>query len=113
GVWYYWYPSGTCFNSGVAGCSPTLANGNVIKKDVSFVEFYAKATYNFTDAFNVGGNIYYSPSVLNSGAPGTYVSGTTKYTFPTFSNGVAIYTSGELGYWALGTSDSFYGTGVG
>ena len=32
-----------------------------------------------------------------------------KYTFPTFSSGVAVYLSGEAGYQWLGTTDSFYG----
>ena len=46
GAWYYWYPGGICFNSTVViGCNASLPNGNVIKGDVSFLEVYAKATY--------------------------------------------------------------------
>ena len=109
GYWYYYYPSGTCY-AGIAGCPLTLANGNVIKKDVSFWEVYFKPTYNFSDSFSLGANLFYSPNFLNTGAPGTYISATYKYTFPALKNGVAFYTSGELGYQWLGTSDRFYGT---
>ena len=109
GFWYYYYPNGTCYQTGIAGCMPTLPNGNVIKSDVSFWEVYFKPAYNFSDAFSLGANLYYSPNFLNTGAPGTYLSGTVKYTFPALKNGVAFYTSGELGYQWLGTSDAFYG----
>ncbi|MGZ3295392.1 MAG: TorF family putative porin, partial [Xanthobacteraceae bacterium] len=51
---YYWYPGGSCFNGATV---PTVfgtdclengflpVNGNVIKKDLSFWEVYAKGTY--------------------------------------------------------------------
>jgi len=112
GVWYYWYPGGTCYNSGVAGCSATLANGNVIKKDLSFWEVYSKATYAPNDVLTLGANLFYSPSWLNSGAPGTYLSGTTKLALPShlFPKDAGAYLSGEIGYYWLGTTDAFYGT---
>jgi uncharacterized protein (TIGR02001 family) len=110
GFWYYYYPSGNCYSGGAfAGCPLALANGNFIKADVSFWEIYFKPTYNFSDSFAVGGNLFYTPNFLNTGADGTYLSGTAKYTFPAFPNGVAMYVSGELGYQWLGTSDPFYG----
>src|SRR5512143_3029933 len=28
GVWYYWYPGGTCYNGAVSGCQASLSNGN-------------------------------------------------------------------------------------
>jgi uncharacterized protein (TIGR02001 family) len=108
GVWYYWYPGGTCFNGAVAACQATLPNGNVIKRDLSFWEVYGKATYNVTDALAVGVAIYYSPSVLNSGASGIYYSVNGKYTAPAFASGITPYISGEFGFWSLGTSDAFY-----
>jgi Bacterial protein of unknown function (Gcw_chp) len=117
GGWYYWYPRGQCFNTPVttggtplAGCIAPLPNTNTIKKDLSFFEAYAKFNYAVTDALSVGGNFYYSPSFLNSGAPGEYVSGTAKYTFTALSNGVGPYISGEFGRQFLGTTDTFYGT---
>ena len=109
GIWYYYYPGGNCYATATFGCVAPLANGNFIKKDVSFWEVYFKPTYNFSDAFALGATLFYTPSFLNSGAAGTYLSGTAKYTFPAFSNGAAMYVSGELGRQWLGTSDSFYG----
>ena len=108
GIWYYYYPGGTCYSTN-PGCVGALLNGNVIKKNVSFWEVYFKPTYNISDAFAIGANLFYTPSFLNSGAPGTYLSGTAKYTFPAMKSGVAVYVSGEFGRQFLGTSDSFYG----
>src|SRR5215831_13729926 len=94
GYWYYWYPGGTCFNAAVPGeCRDNAdavtgglpINGNVIKSDLSFWEIYAKGTYTVNDQFSFGGSVYWSPSVLNSGADGIYLAGTAKYVLPTVS----------------------------
>ncbi len=123
GAWYYWYPGGQCFNGSVApvfgfdclanGYLPI--NGNVIKKDLSFVEGFAKGTYTVNDQVSFGGAVFYSPSVLNSGAPGTYVSGGAKFTAPSSAMpaGWGMFLSGEVGHWFLGSSDNFYCTQVG
>ncbi len=116
GFWYYGYPGGTCF-AGVAGfgaecAANALANGNFIKKDVSFYEGYAKVNWTINDNVTVGGNAYYSPNFLNTGADGTYASITGKVTAPTSffgSSGIGAYISGEFGRQWLGTSDAFYG----
>ena len=121
GAWYYWYPGGTCFNSlagaeGFTNCNASLTNGNAVKGDVSFVEVYAKATYNLTEQFSFGGSFYWSPSVLNSGADGEYIAGFVKYVLPStpfLPSGWGAYVSADVGYWNLGTSDAFYGTGPG
>jgi hypothetical protein len=127
GVWGYLYPGGTCFNGGNgglpvdAGGNPisaecfanALANGNVMKKDVSFFEVYGKVNYTINDNWQVGLNEYYSPNFLNSGAWGDYASITAKWTAPGTifgTSGVGMYVSGEFGRQFLGTSDSFYGT---
>ena len=77
GGWYYWYPGGQCYNGSVNPVFGTdcLTNGylpapnfNVIKKDLSFWEVYAKGTVIVNDQFSWGGAVFYSPSVLNSGA---------------------------------------------
>jgi hypothetical protein len=118
GALYYYYPGGKCFHfnpgfgvdcifSGTV--TGALPNGNVIKRDLSFLEGYVRGIYSVTDAFQLGFNSYFTDSFLNSGASGVYASGTIKYTFPAFTNGVAVYVSGEGGYQWLGTSDSFYG----
>jgi hypothetical protein len=116
GVWYYWYPGGQTFAGLNApgdctnGADLGIVACNTAKSDASFWEFYAKANYAVTDAFTVGGYVYYSPSVLNTGADGVFFGGTAKYTFPAFANGVQPYVSGDVGYWDLGTTDAFYGT---
>jgi hypothetical protein len=124
GAWYYWYPGGTCFNFSQGGDCALNAdpitlglpvNGNVIKADLSFWEVYAQATVTVNDQFSWGIKAFYSPSVLNSGADGTYVSGNVKFTAPSSAlpAGWGFYASGEVGHWFLGTSDSFYCTGAG
>jgi len=121
GFWYYGYPGGQCFNAGTplgAFGADCLANGNlplngnVIKKDMSFWEVYFKPTWNVNDAFALGGTLFYTPSMMHSGAKGTYLSGTAKYTAPAtmaIAKDIGWYVSGEFGRQYLGTTDSFYG----
>jgi uncharacterized protein (TIGR02001 family) len=129
GVWGYLYPGGECADNaisvtGIPGGNVCpfstntifLADGNVMKKDVSFFEGYAKLNYTINDSFGFGLNEYYSPNFLNSGAWGDYASVTAKYTAPATifgTSGVGFYASGEFGRQWLGTSDAFYGTGAG
>jgi len=127
GAWYYGYPGGQCFNGSLnpvfgtdclanaAGGFGLPINGNVIKKDLSFWEAYAKGNYTVNDQFSFGGAVYYSPSVLNSGAKGTYVVGGAKFTAPSAAmpEGWGLFLSGEAGHWYLGTSDNFYCTQTG
>jgi hypothetical protein len=123
GVFGYLYPGGQCFNAAALPGQPGFSNeclangnlplnGNVIKSDLSYYEFYGKVTWTVNDAVALGANVYYSPSFLNSGASGTYASGTAKFTAPATwfgDSGVGAYLSGEYGYQWLGTSDAFYG----
>jgi uncharacterized protein (TIGR02001 family) len=119
----YWYPGGTCYNGSVAPVFGTDCvqngylpiNGNVIKKDLTFWEAYARGTYTVNEQFAFGGSVSYSPSVLNSGAKGTYATGSAKFTAPSAAmpEGWGLYLSGEAGHWWLGTSDAFYCTQVG
>ena len=125
GVWGYLYPGGSCVDTAAAGLGAlcpgdtgaiALFNGNVMKKDVSFFESYAKVNYTINDNWAVGLNEWYSPNFLNTGAWGNYSSIIAKYTAPatTFgSSGVGMYVSGEFGRQWLGTSDTFYGVGAG
>src|ERR1700761_4648320 len=124
GIWGYLYPGGNCADnvispSGLPGggvCDVSaqtifLADGNVMKKDVSFFEAYGKVLYTFSDQWAVGLNEWYSPNFLNSGAWGNYSSITAKYTAPgTYfgTSGIGMYVSGEFGRQWLGTTDSFY-----
>jgi hypothetical protein len=122
GFWEYYYPDGQCFNT-VALCNSlgggpavalSLPNGNTVKQDESFYEFYGKGTYTVNDSLNFGGSIWYSPSVVNTGAWGVYYAGNVTVTAPTswFQNGLGMYASADVGYWDLGSSDLFYGTGI-
>ena len=122
GVWGYLYPGGQCIESFggpggaavcAAGASSVLPSFNGMKKDVSFYEVYGKVNYTFNDYFAMGGNVFYSPNFLNTGADGTYASITAKLTAPSTlfgTSGIGAYVSGEFGRQWLGTSDSFYGT---
>jgi len=113
GFWYYDYPGGTCYGGGplVPACANALLNGNSAKANASFYEFYGKGIYTAGD-WAFGANFYYSPSFLNTGAKGEYLSGTVKYTAPAtmaINKDIGWYVSGEYGRQWLGTSDSFYG----
>jgi hypothetical protein len=118
GIWYYYYPDGQCFNTaalctslgGASATAAALPNGNTVKENVSFYEGYGKATVTVNDNFAFGGQIWGSPSVLNSGADGIYYTGNVTLTAPTtwFPNGIGAYASADVGWWQLGTSDAFY-----
>lgn len=125
GVFGYLYPGGRCHYGAAfdtagnpldAECliNVIAPSGNVIKKDVSFFEVYGKMLWTVTDQWALGANYYYSPNFLNTDAEGHYVSGTAKWTAPStlLPMGLGMYISGEFGRQFLGTSDSFYGTGI-
>ncbi len=125
GAWYYYYPRGITFNGLLPPVAPAGApnasctngfiglNGfcNVAKGDMSFWEFYAKATYTFNDYVALTGDVYYDPTWMNSGAPGTYTSGILKLTAPStwLPGGIGAFVTGEFGHYFFGTTDSFYG----
>jgi uncharacterized protein (TIGR02001 family) len=125
GIWGYLYPGGSCVDGNTltggipgGGVCPVstntifLANGNVMKKDVSFFEVYGKGNYTINDNWQFGVTEFYTPSFLNSGAWGDYASITGKYTAPATAfgkSGVGMYISGEVGRQWLGTTDAFYG----
>ena len=113
GFWYYYYPGGQCFNSAVfCGVANFPLNGNTMVADMSFWEVYFKPTWNVNDSVAIGGNLFYTNSFLHSGAPGTYISGTAKFTAPAsmaIAKDIGWYVSGEFGRQYLGTTSSFYG----
>ncbi len=117
GFWEYYYPGGKCWGPGPLqfdpNCTaPPWASGNVAKKDASFYELYAKATYTIGD-WALGPTFYYTPNYANLGADGEYLSGIIKYTAPAsmalWNGQIGWYVSGEFGHQWLGTSDAFYG----
>lgn len=108
GVWYYYYPGGQEFGPTPNAVAVSLPNGNVIKEDVSFLEFFAKGVYTFNDSFNMGAGVFYTSDWLNTGASGTYGNLTAKFTGPALANGWGWFVSGEVGKYWLGTTDTFY-----
>jgi hypothetical protein len=116
GLLYYYYPGGQCFFGGAPllpadpTCGPALPNGNYAKQDVSFLEFYGKAVYNFTDTFNVGIGAYYTDDWLATGSDGLYGNVTAKFIGPALANGWGWYVSGEYGHYWFDTTDTFFGT---
>ena len=93
GVWYYGYPG--------------AQNSALFPTNPGWYEGYAKAAYNVTDWLNIGGNAYFTPSYVDTGASGTYVSGTFKATLP-----ANFSISGELGRQILGTEDLVHSGGL-
>jgi len=115
GVWYYWYPGGTTYTG--LGTAATCTTGvlvpcNSAKGNMSFAEIYGKATWTVNDVVALGANVFYDPNWMNTGAPGTYYSGTAKVTVPAamLAKDWGAYVSGELGRYSFGTTDAFYGT---
>jgi len=119
GFWYYWYPGGRTFN-GSDPASFNCTNGfltptgfcNTLEARLDFYEVYGKATYTPNDKLTLGVAAYYSPSWLNTGAPGTYASWTAKYVLPDknlLPDGLGWYISGEWGNYFFGDTKDFYG----
>ena len=108
GVWYYYYPGGNnSYTTDNFGVFTAIA-------DASFVEVYGHATWTVNDYIAIGANLFYTPSYLNTGAPGTYYSGTLKLTAPAtmLPSGIGAYLSGEVGRQLLGTTDVIPGVFV-
>jgi hypothetical protein len=130
GFWYYYYPGGINFTglgpTASDGSNASCANGFVVtgpavfslgvpvcqvsKSNLNMWEVYGKATYNFSDTLAVTGDVYYSPSWLNSGAYGLFASGIVKWTAPSawFAKDLGAYFQGEVGHYWIGTTGSFY-----
>jgi uncharacterized protein (TIGR02001 family) len=75
-------------------------------RNPSFFEGYLKPTYTVNDSLTLGANFFATPSYLNTGASGEYLSGTVKYVLPGSLSAFAI--SGEYGYQWLGKVDAVY-----
>jgi uncharacterized protein (TIGR02001 family) len=87
---YYIYP----YNVNEAG------NNGFWITNPSWYEGYTKISYAVTDALTFGVNAFYTPSYLDFGSNGTYLSATAKYTVGDFA------LSGEFGRQWLGKCDA-------
>ncbi len=90
GGWGYLYP----------GLQTPTAN-LIFPTQIHFWEAYAKLGYAITDTISVGANYFYTPSYLNTGAKGSYLSGTFKVGLP---GDFAV--SGEFGRQWLGRTNA-------
>ena len=100
---------------------------NLFTNDSDFWEVYAKASYAVNPALTIGGNIFYTPDLLNYGetfatggisadASAVYASLTAKWVTPWTVGDLGAYVSGELGHWwiddkgwlAFGLTDPSY-----
>ena len=87
--------------------TPSLGKGPagvIFPTNPTFYEGYVKLGYNITDTISVGANAFYSPSFLDTGAAGTYLSATAKWTLP-----MDFALSGEFGHQSLGKTDGVHG----
>jgi uncharacterized protein (TIGR02001 family) len=109
GALYYYYPREREIDGVIVTAPPAF---NTTLQDTDYWEVYGKVTYNWTDAFSIGAQVYYSPSWLNTGADGTFLVGNAKYVLPwkipALSGGVGLYVSGEFGHYWFGTTDRVF-----
>lgn len=95
GATYYFYGRETqLFFQGAA----------VTPRETSFVEPYIKIAYNFDDKASLGIAAYHAPNYLNSGAFGTYLSGTGSLALP-----FDFSLSAEVAHYFFGRVDPFLG----
>jgi uncharacterized protein (TIGR02001 family) len=113
GFLYYWYPRETqqfLDPSGTLILNTLVPGGSILTLgDTDFWEVYGKATYTFNDMWSVGASAFYSPSWLNTGAPGTFASGNVKFTLPAsmFPKDWGMFVSAEVGHYWLGTATNY------
>jgi uncharacterized protein (TIGR02001 family) len=114
GYMYYWYPKERQHATGAipAAPFPAFPNGNSTLRNTDYEEIYGKVMWEaLKDKFWLGASVYYSPSWLNTGASGTYVSGTAKWAGAPFRVNIGPidelgwYLSGEVGHYSFGTTD--------
>src|SRR6266508_1311250 len=103
GFIYYYYPK----ERAIDNVTVIVPSGNTTLSDTDYYEIYGKGTYTLNDQWAIGGNVYYSPSWLNTGADATYASITGKYTVPgaMLWKGWGVYVSGEFGHYWFGRTD--------
>ena len=103
GAMYYWYPRERAIDGVVIVAPPAF---NTTLSNTDFWEIYAKGLWTVNPVLTLGTSLYYADSWLNTGASGTYLSGTGKLVAPStaFPTDWGMYLSGELAYYWLGTT---------
>ncbi|MCW2283289.1 uncharacterized protein (TIGR02001 family) [Rhodoblastus acidophilus] len=103
----YGYPdSPTGTQTILLGPTLTPTTIGLSPRNPTFFELYFKPTYTVNDWLTVGLNEFYTPSYLNTGAYGNYLSGTVKLSGQGDLSAFAV--SGEFGRQWLGTVDNVY-----
>jgi flagellar biosynthesis GTPase FlhF len=109
GVWEHWFPTRQCFNFQAPGglCIPqlTVPFVNSLPADISFLEVFGRGNYYVDSRLSFGGGVYWTPSVLDSGAQATYVASWARYVLPPiFPKDFGWFVSAEAGHWFRDTS---------
>jgi hypothetical protein len=119
GYIYYWYPHERRLTNPFTTVTYTLPDGATFEappfftpKNTDFLELAGKVSWTIDDQWTAGGGVFHSWDWLGTGAPGTYVNGTVKYTIPEgllgLPSGFAL--SGELGHYSLGRTSPQLGS---
>ncbi len=113
GAIYYLYP-GNRIRYFLGGAQPVLTfftPGGVptTASNPSFLELYAKTTYQLNDYLSIGANVNYDPNWNNYGAQAVYYEGNAKLTFP--DTGFSV--SGAVGRYEIGYGNPLiYGASI-
>jgi hypothetical protein len=104
GFWEHWLPGGRCFNYRTTGglCFPlqTVLYVNSVPSQLSYWEVFGKAVYAVDRQFSLGGQVAWTPSVMDSGAEATYAAGWARYVLPrVLPKDFGWYISAEAGHW--------------
>src|SRR5262249_51841167 len=104
GFWEHWLPGGRCFNFQPPGglCIPqlTVPFVNSFQAEISFPEVFGKPTYSIDSQLAFAGGVYWTPTVLNSGAGATYAEGWAKYVLPPIlPKDFGWFISADAGHW--------------
>lgn len=104
GFIYYLYPNERQFVD--------VANGTILSpRNTDFIEFAGKAAYSLNEQLTFGIGVFHAPDLLGTGAPGTYLNGTVKYTLPEDTFGIPgnFAFSAEYAHYFLGRTGSLLG----
>jgi uncharacterized protein (TIGR02001 family) len=96
---YYIYPYNINESGNVTSSTSAFPSSPFWITNPSWYEGYAKVSFAVSDAFTLGINAFVTPSYLDFGSSGTYLSGTAKYTIGDFA------LSGEFGRQWMGNTD--------
>jgi uncharacterized protein (TIGR02001 family) len=96
GYWQRLFPGEECV---LPQANSTIC---IVPPHLDYGEVFGKATYTVDKRLSFGGGAYWSPSVLDSGDPATYVEGTAKYVLPTIHlrpASIGWFLSADVGHW--------------